>query len=483
MEAESVSAPVDPPPGPARATVSAVVICGNEETNIEACLASVAWCDEIVVVDSMSTDRTAAIARRFTDRVLQRPWPGYVAQKNFALEQARCDWILSLDADERCTPELRSAVERALAAPGDAAAFTVRRRVRYLGRWILHGGWYPDAKIRLARRGRAQWQGVDPHDKLVADGPVRPLDADLLHFPYRDFADQIRTVNHFSDVVVSGWSNARKRPSLLMMLLHPPTKFIECFVRKAGFRDGLAGLIIAAATAFYVFAKHVKHWEAAGSPRRTGEAAVALAVPALAAAALTVLLLRPPSLLSEAVEAHGGGANLEAVRSVRLTGTAALDGEQYAYEEVWTVDRIRRSWRLDGAETVVGFDGHEAWTRGDARAIDVFGGLDDVLFDGLEVRRMLLFRFPAEPRESGGALQVGIHSLVFCDGRISALRYDDRDDRDVHLFTFGDYRETGGVFLPFRWTELETPGREAKYTFATIEVNAPLSDSLFSPRR
>lgn len=244
-----------------RGRVSAVVICGNEEANIEACLSSVSWCDEIVVVDSQSTDRSAEIARRYTDRVFQRPWPGYVAQKNFALEQATGDWILSLDADERCTAELRGAIEKALASPGDAAGFRFKRRVRYLGRWILHGGWYPDWKLRLVRRGRARWEGRDPHDKLVADGPVRDVNADLLHFTYRNFAHQIRTINHFSDVVTDTWRRDGKRGSFLKMLVLPPAKFIECWIFKLGILDGLPGLIIALSTAFYVFSKQVKLWE------------------------------------------------------------------------------------------------------------------------------------------------------------------------------------------------------------------------------
>lgn len=245
-----------------RPTVSAVVICGNEESNIADCLESVKWCDEIVVVDSESRDRTAEIARRYTDKVIVRPWPGYVAQKNFALEQATKDWVLSLDADERCTPELRSAIESALASPDGVAGFRVRRHVFYLGRWINHGGWYPDRKVRLVRRGQAKWTGIDPHDKLEATGPVKDLDADLTHYTYRDFSHQLRTIDRFSDVVVAEWMKEGRRPSLLKLLFHPPVKFLECWIWKLGFLDGWAGLVIAAASAFYVFSKHVKHREA-----------------------------------------------------------------------------------------------------------------------------------------------------------------------------------------------------------------------------
>ena len=244
-----------------RPTVSAAIICQDEELAIADCLESVAWCDEIVVVDSGSTDRTVEIAEKRATRVVHNPWPGYVAQKNFALEQTGGEWILCLDADERVTPALRSAIETALAGNPACAGFEMRRHVFYLGRWIDHGGWYPDWKLRLVRRGRARWGGVDPHDKLLPDGPVARLDADLVHLSYRDFAAHLRTVQRFSDVVADGWAREGRRFSVLRALLHPPVKFFECFVWKRGFRDGWPGFVIAATSAFYVFAKHVKLFE------------------------------------------------------------------------------------------------------------------------------------------------------------------------------------------------------------------------------
>jgi glycosyltransferase involved in cell wall biosynthesis len=240
--------------------ISATVVCGNEEANIAACLESVRWCDELVVVDSLSSDRTAEIARGYTERVIQRPWAGYVAQKQFALEQAAGDWVLSLDADERCTPELRDSI-RASLPEADArglAGFEVRRHVFYLGRWIDHGGWYPDWKLRIVRRGRARWTGVDPHDRLEADGPVGRLHADLVHHTYRDFAEHLRTVDRFASVVADEWRKEGRRFSLLDAVLHPPAKFLECYVWKRGFLDGWPGFVIAATSAFYVFAKQVK---------------------------------------------------------------------------------------------------------------------------------------------------------------------------------------------------------------------------------
>src|SRR5262245_7975826 len=138
-------------------TISAVVICGNEEANLGDCLESVKWCDEIVVVDSMSADRTPEIARRYTQKVIQRPWPGYVAQKNFALEQATGDWILSIDADERCTPELQARITGIVRANGPADGYSLPRRNVFWGAWVRHGGLYPDRQLRLFRRGAGQF--------------------------------------------------------------------------------------------------------------------------------------------------------------------------------------------------------------------------------------------------------------------------------------------------------------------------------------
>jgi glycosyltransferase involved in cell wall biosynthesis len=250
--------------------VSATIICKDEERNIEDCLRSVSWCDEIVVVDSGSADRTVELARRHTPHVIHNPWPGYVAQKNFALDRATGDWVISLDADERCTPEVRDAFLREAEGVDGLAGFEVRRHVRYLGRWINHGGWYPDWKLRIVRRGRARWGGTDPHDKLVPDGPVRRLDAEIHHFTYRDFAHQIRIINHFSDVVAGEYVKAGRKPCLLQAVFHPPAKFLECYLWKLGFLDGFPGFVIAIGSAFYVFARYVKLWEQARA--RSGDA-------------------------------------------------------------------------------------------------------------------------------------------------------------------------------------------------------------------
>ena len=248
--------------GTSRATLSVCVIAGNEEDRIGDCLASVAWADEIVVVDSRSADRTAAIARERGARVIVRDWPGYVAQKNFALEQAASDWVLCLDADERVSPRLAESVRGVLVAdPGGVAGYRMARRTFHLGRWILHGGWYPDWKVRLVRRGRARWGGVDPHDRLEAEGPVGTLAGDIEHLSYRDIADQLRTIDRFTTVAARELHARGRGGALPGMLLHPPAKFAKMYLLKAGFLDGVPGFVVAVLGGYYVFLKYAKLWE------------------------------------------------------------------------------------------------------------------------------------------------------------------------------------------------------------------------------
>src|SRR5438477_414102 len=188
-----------------RAPLSCTIICYDEEEGIRAALESVKWCDEIVVVDSFSTDRTVEICREYTDRIFQREWPGFVEQKAFALEQTRCAWVLNLDADERVSPELRREIEEVLRDP-DADGYYVPRLVYYLGRWWRRGGWYPDYRLRLFRRDKVVWGGIDPHEKVILHGRSRRLRGPLLHYTYRDVAAPV----------------ARRRCSVSSVIWPPP---------------------------------------------------------------------------------------------------------------------------------------------------------------------------------------------------------------------------------------------------------------------
>lgn len=249
--------------------VTAFVVTYNESRNIGDCLASVDWCDEIVVVDSGSTDDTTAQARRYTERVVVKPWEGHVKQKGYAMSLARNDWVFLIDADERVSPALRHEIASAWQAPPDGVAgYRVPRLTHYLGRWIRHGGWYPDAKARLFRKSAARIVGEDPHERVSVEGVVRDLRSPLIHYTYRNLSHQLRTIDFFSDVEAENFRKAGRRPSLARMLLHPPVKFLETYIVKRGFLDGMPGFIISVATAFYVFLKHAKLWERA----RVGEA-------------------------------------------------------------------------------------------------------------------------------------------------------------------------------------------------------------------
>ena len=245
-----------------RPTVSAIVVCFNEERNIRDCLESLRWCDEIVVVDSFSTDRTVEICREYTDRVMQRPWAGYRDQKAFAHSQATKQWVMLVDSDERVTPELRDEIQQAL--DGDAGRFmgyAVPRLVFYLGRWWWRGGWYPDYDVRLFRRDQATWGGADPHEKILVDGAVRRLKQPLHHFSYRNIGDHIERINRFTSISSRELRNEGGRWRLANAVLRPAFRFFRFYILKRGFMEGFAGFYVAATAAVYVFLKYAKLWE------------------------------------------------------------------------------------------------------------------------------------------------------------------------------------------------------------------------------
>jgi glycosyltransferase involved in cell wall biosynthesis len=242
--------------------VSACIITYNEERNIEACLDSISWVNEIIVVDSMSTDGTVERCRRYTDRVYQKEWQGHVKQKNYALQFAQNEWVLCLDADERVSPELRQEIEVCLARGSHTAdGYFFPRHSYYLGRWINHGGWYPDYKLRLFKKSKGHWGGKDPHDRVVLDGVSEYLKSDLLHYVYRDLSHQLQTVDNFSSITASGLDAEGERFSLLRLVIHPIFKFFGTYLIKRGFMDGLPGFIISVASSFYVFLRYAKLWE------------------------------------------------------------------------------------------------------------------------------------------------------------------------------------------------------------------------------
>lgn len=255
--------------GPERAPLSVCVLACDEERELERCLASVAWADEIVVVvDEKSRDGSEAVARRLAARVERRPYAGDVAQKSFALSLAKHDWVFVLDPDEVVTPALSDAMQEVLqrAAAGNAAgidcvAYEVNRATYHLGRWIRHGDFYPDWKLRLFRRSRSRYVGRDPHGRVEADGRVARLAGDLEHYSYRDLADQIARIQFFSGQAAAALAREGVRFRRRDLVLRPPARFLRSYVLRAGFRDGMPGFVIAVASAFYVFLKYAKLWE------------------------------------------------------------------------------------------------------------------------------------------------------------------------------------------------------------------------------
>jgi glycosyltransferase involved in cell wall biosynthesis len=242
--------------------ITATVITFNEEHNIAKALESLSWADEILVVDSESTDNTVEIARQFTDRVFVRPWPGYSAQKNFAADQARDDWIFSLDADERVSPELAEEIKKIkLRNSPRQAAFEMARLTFYLGRWIKHSGWHPDYKQRLYDRKRARWQGDYVHETLEVDGIVTTIKGNILHYTVRDASEHHLRMDRYTTLAAEQLFSQRKHVSFFSLLFSPISVFLRSYLFKLGFLEGIPGLAIARFAAHYEFLKKLKVWE------------------------------------------------------------------------------------------------------------------------------------------------------------------------------------------------------------------------------
>lgn len=246
-----------------RENISACIIAGNEERNIRRCLESVTWADEIIVIDSFSTDRTLEIAREYTDRVEQHQWQGYIGQKKLIKSLAEGPWVMFVDADEEVSAELRAEILRRFeqGIPREIAGFEFPRQVRYLGRWIRHGDWYPDIKLRLFRKDRGHCGGTEPHDRIFVDGQVQRLKHCLYHYTYREISDQIATLNRFATISAESRLTEGYRFKLHDLLLRPISRFLRGYLLKGGILDGIPGLIIAVNVAFGTFVKYAKIWE------------------------------------------------------------------------------------------------------------------------------------------------------------------------------------------------------------------------------
>jgi glycosyltransferase involved in cell wall biosynthesis len=241
--------------------LSVTIITRDEAANIGAALESVAWADEIVVVDSGSADDTVEIARRHTPRVFVRDWPGFPAQKNWAAEQACCDWILSIDADERVPAPLAGEIRTLLASEPDSRGFRIPRVSRYLGRWLRSTDWYPDYQLRLYDRRAARWGGTHVHEGVEVQGPVGRLRQELQHLPYRDMSHHLRTIDRYTTLSARQMHEAGRWVTAPALVLRPVAAFLRNYLLRGGWHDGSVGLVVSALNSYYVFLKFAKLWE------------------------------------------------------------------------------------------------------------------------------------------------------------------------------------------------------------------------------
>lgn len=243
--------------------LSISIVSRNEEANLRRCLGSAAdLASEIVVVDSGSTDRTVAVAEEFGARVIRQQWLGYRDQKNFALDQCTGDWVLALDCDEELSPELRRSVVGFFDGAHeshDGAGFP--RKVFFLGRWITHGDWYPDWKLRLARRRVARWGGSPEHDRLEVPGRVARLQGDLHHYSFPTINRYVEKINVFGDEFLARQLADGRRWSLAANVGRPLWRFFRCYVLRRGFLDGFPGLWVAVGIAFQTFVRYSRTYE------------------------------------------------------------------------------------------------------------------------------------------------------------------------------------------------------------------------------
>ena len=251
-----------------RRPISAVVIARDEERNLPACLESLRWADEIVVVDSGSADGTREVARRYTGKVFDLPWKGFGPQKQAAVERATHDVVLNVDCDERVTPELAEEIGRLLSGPEMAAAYTVPRRTFLGEKEIRHCGWYPDRTTRLFDRRKARFSADLVHERVEVSGETRSLANPLLHYSFRGIGDILPKLNRYADLSARQMYERGRRCGILDLTLRPAFAFLKTYLLRLGFLDGAEGLVVSATTSWLVFAKYAKLRELARAAAR-----------------------------------------------------------------------------------------------------------------------------------------------------------------------------------------------------------------------
>ena len=239
------------------ANISAVIITKNEESNIAAAIESVRFADQVVVADTQSDDNTVTIARQAGAEVHSIPFEGFGATKNKALRFCRGDWIISIDADERVSPELAENIITAINSGNGPACYAVNRLTYFLGKPIRHSGWFPDRVVRLFKKGY-EFSNKQVHESLVTDGDIGRISGLLYHYSYRDLHQYIEKVNHYTSLNAREMMNAGRKGTILDMLVHPPAVFFKMFVLKLGFLDSFTGFILAILSSYHVFVKYAK---------------------------------------------------------------------------------------------------------------------------------------------------------------------------------------------------------------------------------
>lgn len=238
--------------------ITACIVCMNEADNIARCIESLAICDEVIVVDSHSTDGTREIARGLGAQVIERDWPGFGPQKEFAVAQASHEWVLCLDADEWLSPQLAAEIQ-ALEFE-DQVGFHLPRLSWYFGEWVKYGAWYPDHQLRLYQRSHGHWGGKAPHEKVEVDGEVGRLAGDLLHRPYRSMSDHLRKIDAYTSTMARDLHARGKRAGLVGLVLRPGFHFWKFYLLQGACWRGRRGLVLALLHAHYAFAKYAKLW-------------------------------------------------------------------------------------------------------------------------------------------------------------------------------------------------------------------------------
>ena len=245
-------------------TISAYIITKDEACNIIGAIESVRWMDEVIVLDSGSSDDTVEIARKTGAKVSFAKFQGFVAQKNAAMELCRGDWVFNLDADEEVSSELKKSIEKTVFSDGSSNmpdVYNVTRKTWYMGRWINHCGWYPEYRVRLSRRGKARWRGEFVHEELYGDCPVGYLSGDLLHKPYSDLREHLRTIGCYSELWAKREAQAGRIFHWVDLIFRPAVKFIKMYVIRAGFLDRGPGLVASFMGSWYTFMKYARLYE------------------------------------------------------------------------------------------------------------------------------------------------------------------------------------------------------------------------------